>query len=68
MMMIGLLSAVLGLAVAYAYSTVLGALLFLIGAGLLWRGYAKADPPPKQTQRYENPGNVTYNISSGKKK
>lgn len=68
MMMFGLLSAVLGLAVAYAYSTVLGALLFLVGAGLLWKGYSKVDPPPKPTQRYENPGNVTYNISSGKKK
>lgn len=64
MMILGLVSAVIGLAVAYAYSSVLGALLFLIGAALLARGYLKPEPEAPSDRKYEAAGSITYDISS----
>ena len=69
MMMFGLISALVGLAVAYAYSTVMGALLFLVGVGLLARGYYRSDAPaPSAPQNYAQGGPVTYNIPSNRPK
>lgn len=69
MMMVGLISSVLGLAVAYVYSTLLGALLFVVGAAMLARGYLKPEPESVQAQNYSSSGgSVTYNIPSSKPK
>lgn len=64
MMMFGLILALLGLLAAYSYSTLLGALMFLVGAALLARGYLKPEPEAPQAQNYSSGGSVTYNISS----
>lgn len=67
MMMFGLVTGLLGLAVAYAYSSVLGAVFFLAGAGLLYRGYKRTEAPaPTAPQHHASSGPITYNISSGK--
>ena len=67
MMMIGLIAALAGLAVAYAYSTIVGALLFLAGVGLLARGYYRPEPQASAApQNYGGSGPVTYNIPSHK--
>ena len=66
MMFFGLISAVLGLVLAATYSTLLGAILFLVGAGILARGYT-AKPPEEKTRSYESSNAVTYNIRTEKR-
>ena len=68
MMMFGLLLSVLGLALAYQYSAVLGAILFLVGAALLARGYLRTDPPEPPPRTQDSGGSITYNIPSSKRK
>jgi len=67
MMIFGLISAVLGLVLAATYSSMLGAILFLMGAGILARGYLAKPPEAKQTRSYESSSAVTYNIRTDRK-
>lgn len=68
MMMLGLILALIGGAVAYGYSTVLGAILFLVGAALLARGYLTPEPAPEPPRNHVAAGSITYNIPSSKPK
>ena len=68
MMMFGLLLAILGLGVAYSYSSLLGAVLFLVGAAILVRGYLKPEPVAAPPKSYESAGSITYNIPASKRR
>lgn len=67
MMIFGLISAVLGLVLAATYSSLLGIILFLPGAGILARGYLAKPPEDKQTRSYQSSSAVTYNIRTEKR-
>ena len=67
MMFFGLISAVLGLVVAATYSSLLGAIVFLVGAGILARGYMASPDEAKQPFKQESSSAVTYNIRTEKR-
>lgn len=63
MMIVGLITAVLGLVCSVMYSPLVGLLFLVIGGGILAKGYY-APAPSLPQRRYESGESTSYDISS----